>query len=297
MNLQGELSAVVGEYGSYRALEYREKIPKSSVAALASQPDRDLTKHKKLYNTIILLRRLYRKKFADPWPDAINTLLDGFVELETRFGTGVIHGAAYRRGLDEAFLRLEALWNEGNGNPIHQAGCLYAHATLLYDYSVFFGATLPLVRSERVALITSQYQRACDILSKHAKEAFAKVIDKIRLNILATEMMSSPEAWALSDAARARVRALDALGAAKRLAEREPMNLDLMNDGLQVASTSESLEDCQYFWALLTQELPFGINPWREPEFAQKRMKGITGARMGFFYNEVYRKDLVPHYV
>jgi hypothetical protein len=297
MNLQAELCAVVNAHGSFRKLDESAGLPKSTVADIAKHPRRNLKHHPRLFNTVWLLRKLYLKQFGDPWPNAIKGLLEHFVEAETRFATGVINSADYRGRLEAGFKKLEDIWPQAGGDPVLEAGCLYVHATYLYDFAAHFCASLPLVKAERVRLLISQYARVRDLLAEHAPDAFAGTIDKARLNILATEMMGTDPAWALSDDVRQRIAELDVLAAAKRLAQREPMSLDLMNDGLQVASSAESVADCQYFWGLLTQELPFGVNPWRDPQYAPKEMQGITGQRMAFFYHEVYLKGLVPHFV
>lgn len=297
MNLQAELCAVVNAYGSFRNLDKEKGVAKSSVADIAKNPRRNLKQHPRLFNTVWLLRKLYLQKFPEPWPNDINQLLEYFVEHETRYAMSVASATQYRSALESGFRQLQALWPNQESNPILEAGCLYLQATYLYDYANHFGASLPLVKSERIRLIISQYTRVRDILVKHSPKDFEKIIDKARLNILATEMMSQVPEWALSEVAKARIDELDALGAAKRLAELEPFNLDLMNDGLQVASSARSVEDCLLFWNKLTQELPFGSNPWRNPNYAPKNMQGITGERMTFFYNNVYLQGDVTHYL
>lgn len=298
MNLQPELCAVVSKYGSFRALDVAEGIAKSTLSEIATHPHRSVKHRPRLFNTVWLLRKLYLDKFSDPWPKPILNLLFHLVESETRYVTGVIASAEYRNRLQQGFNNLEKLWPEQEGeDPILEAGCLYVHATYMYDFATHFCASLPLVKVERVRLLISQYQRVRDLLKDHAPKDFARTIDKTTINILATEMMSQSPEWAVSDDARQRIEELGAIDAVHRLAKQEPMNLDLMVNGLQVASSARSIEDCQHFWDLLTQELPFGVNPWRDPQYAPKQVAGITGPRMAFFYNAVYQNGLVPHFV
>ena len=296
MNLQPELCAVVHSYGSFRALDKAESIAKSTLADIARHPHRCI-KRPRLFNTVWLMRKLYIEKFGEPWPKPIRALLEHLVESETRYAIGVINAQEYRDRLQKGFKDLETIWPDDASNPELEAGCIYVHATYLYDFATHFCTSLPLVKSERVRMLIGQYTRVRDILRQHAPKNFERTIDKATINILATEMMSKEPTWALSHEAEHRIQELGALDAAKRLALLEPMNLDLMNNGLQVASSAKSTEDCKYFWAKLTQELHYGVNPWREPKYAPKQLEGITGPRMAFFYNEIYLKDLVPHFV
>ncbi len=303
MSLYMETVAVVNSFGSARKVASEVGVPHATISKILAEPYPKNPSPKR-YTTLINIRRLYRMKFGDPWPSPINKLLDEFLDLGTKFAThakGVSTRSDYQKHLQEVFAKsisphLEAPINA----PILQAGYLYAHATYLYDFVLYANGEFPIAKLELVLLLISEYQRVQAMLKEDAEtaEAFSGVIDKCTLNILAVEMMTREEYWACSPEGKKRVYELGAIFAAKRLAEKEPLNLDVMNDGLQVASTGESIEDCQHFWEKLTQELPLGLkNPWRDPKFAPRMLKGIEGERMSFFYREVYCKGLVPKYV